>query len=150
MPSLVLSSLYSLKRLWWRLRRPVTLGVRIAPISPAGEVLLVEHTYLPGWYLPGGGVDAGETLAEAGARELAEEVGLSALTPPELVRMDAVFKHGKSDHVALLVTTVAGEPRVARLEISQAAYFPLDAPPAGTSPLTLRQLAVVRARRQTP
>ena len=43
-----------------------------------GEVLLVRHekgghSY---WLVPGGGVDAGETMVEAGARELLEETSL--------------------------------------------------------------------------
>ena len=48
---------------WWsRLTRAKTLGVRVLVQAEAGRVLLVRHTYLDGWYLPGGGVDGGETL----------------------------------------------------------------------------------------
>ena len=41
--------------LWWRLSRPMTLGVRAA-ILRDGEVFLVRHGYIAGWHLPGGGV----------------------------------------------------------------------------------------------
>ncbi|GAA0950251.1 NUDIX hydrolase [Nonomuraea longicatena] len=45
----------------------------------AGRLLLIQRGRPPGeglWSLPGGRVDAGETDAEALARELAEETGL--------------------------------------------------------------------------
>jgi 8-oxo-dGTP pyrophosphatase MutT (NUDIX family) len=36
----------------------------------------------PGWQLPGGGVEPGETMAEALARELVEEGNIEILEPP--------------------------------------------------------------------
>lgn len=39
-----------------------------------GKILVVEQT-AGGWSLPGGAVEAGETLAEAAAREAEEEAG---------------------------------------------------------------------------
>ncbi len=44
-------------RLYARTTRSMTLGVRGAVMNDAGEVLLVEHTYMHGWHLPGGGVE---------------------------------------------------------------------------------------------
>jgi 8-oxo-dGTP pyrophosphatase MutT (NUDIX family) len=49
-----------------------------------GRVFLVKHSYVSGWHLPGGGVEAGETLVEAVARELHEEGNIEVTEPPML------------------------------------------------------------------
>ncbi len=36
-----------------RTTRGLTLGVRGLVTDEAGRVLLIEHTYMPGWYMPG-------------------------------------------------------------------------------------------------
>ncbi len=59
---------------------PAALGVAGAVFDQNGRVLLVRHSYNPGWRLPGGGVDRGEPPRQAVLRELAEEVGLSGGT----------------------------------------------------------------------
>ena len=64
---------------------PVAFGVTAIVDDEAGRVLLVRHSYQPGWHLPGGGVGAAEPPAEAVLRELREEVGLIASAAPELV-----------------------------------------------------------------
>ena len=61
---------------WFRLQRGITLGVRAAVIDDQRRVLLVRHTYAPGWLLPGGGVERGETVFNAVKRELKEESGI--------------------------------------------------------------------------
>jgi 8-oxo-dGTP diphosphatase len=69
---------FPLARIWWRLTRPRHEGVVVAVyVGPA--LLLVRTSYLFGWHLPGGGVRRGETPETAARRELAEEIGLTAL-----------------------------------------------------------------------
>src|SRR5690606_25438762 len=45
-------------------------------LDDAGRVLLVRPTYKPGWDIPGGYVERGETPREACQREISEELGL--------------------------------------------------------------------------
>ena len=68
---------YQLLRLYWRLLRPTVLGARALVIRDR-SILLIRHTYIDGWYLPGGGVNAKESFQTAIVRELNEECGLRA------------------------------------------------------------------------
>ena len=69
--------------LYWRFARAMTLGVRALVIDEQGRVFLVKHSYVSGWHLPGGGVEAGETLSEALARELREEGNIEITAAPQ-------------------------------------------------------------------
>ena len=62
---------------------------------------LVKHTYVPGWYLPGGGVDPGETADAAMRRELAEEANIRVDGALELVGLYQNRELSDRDHVAL-------------------------------------------------
>jgi 8-oxo-dGTP pyrophosphatase MutT (NUDIX family) len=64
---------------YFLLTRPMTLGVRALVLDARERVFLVRHTYVPGWHLPGGGVEHGETAMAALRKELREE-GNIALT----------------------------------------------------------------------
>jgi 8-oxo-dGTP pyrophosphatase MutT (NUDIX family) len=59
----------------------MTDRVRALLITPAGELLTIRRTRPgedPYWVLPGGGIDAGEDLEIALARELHEEIAATA------------------------------------------------------------------------
>lgn len=129
----------ALGRLYWRLFQPITLGSRCLVLD--GErVLLVRHTYGSAWYLPGGAVEKGETLAEAARREVREECGLAL---GDLTLMHVYYAHaeGKHDHVAVFVARgFTGEPRAGAGEIERLEFYPLDDLPADTSPATRRRI----------
>ena len=118
--------------LWSRLTRGKTLGVRGVVLDEAGRVLLVEHTYLKGWHLPGGGVDAGETAEGALVRELREEAGVEVEGRPRLLSIHSAERLFRGDHV--LVYRVDRWRRVqssAHGEILRAEFFAPEALPDG-------------------
>src|SRR6266567_5425680 len=88
---------------FWRLSRGLTLGVRALVIDGEGRVFLVKHSYVSGWHLPGGGVEAGETLSEALARELQEEGNIEVTAPPQLHGVFHNSRESRRDHVALYI-----------------------------------------------
>lgn len=133
--------------LWARLTRGRTLGVRTLAtrMGPGGlEVMLVEHTYLHGWWLPGGGVDRGEDLASAARRELHEETGLVAVGPVHLVSGHCNDRFFPGDVVMVFrADQVEGEIRPSRGEIYRAVFFPLTALPDSLDPGCRARLAEV-------
>lgn len=74
---LALRLAYRGAKLWWRLRRPALQSTGVA-VWHGGRVLLVRHSYKPGYSLPGGGLGRSEKPAVGAARELREEVGIAA------------------------------------------------------------------------
>lgn len=64
---------------------PAAFGVNAVVEDEEGNVLVVRHSYLPHWHLPGGGVNPGEPPKKAIVRELEEEIGLLDYDPPELM-----------------------------------------------------------------
>ena len=66
----------SLRRRWWRVRRPRRSSVVVVAFDERGRVLLVRHSYGPRlWSLPGGGMNRGEHAEQAARREIGEELG---------------------------------------------------------------------------
>lgn len=134
-----------LLHLYFRLSRGMTLGVRAAVLTEAGEVLLVRHTYTPGWHMPGGGVEPNETLVDALAKELREEANIT-LTGPATLHGVFLNRHvSDRDHVAVLIVRVFTQvaPKQPDREIAEARFFPLSALPEKTTPGTRRRLAEI-------
>lgn len=133
-------------RTWWRFSRPATLGVRGVACDAEGRVLMVKHTYLKGWHLPGGGVERGETAPYAIAREMAEEGGIEATEAPTIFALYSNHANFAGDHIALY-RFAAWRPVPARSdhEIAERGFFAPDNPPEGTTKATLRRLAEVFA-----
>ena len=108
--------------LYWRWARGVTLGL---VIDKDQRIFLVTHTYVPGWQLPGGGVEPGETMAEALARELMEEGNIEILEPPVLHGLFFNSLVSQRDHVALFIVRSFRQQRVpvANREIAAHGFF---------------------------
>ncbi|MEM8653068.1 MAG: NUDIX domain-containing protein, partial [Pseudomonadota bacterium] len=86
---------------YFLMKRSMTLGVRLLVENEKGEVLLVRHTYVDGWYLPGGGVERGETAEAAARKELLEETGFKVGDNLILLGVYKNLSASKRDHVLL-------------------------------------------------
>lgn len=125
------------------LTRPMTLGVRAIVHDINGKsVFLIRHTYVPGWQLPGGGVEKGETAVEALTRELMEEGNIELTAAPALKSLHFNRHASPRDHVAVYLVTAFRQtgPRLPDGEIAEAGFFPLSDLPALVTPGTLRRL----------
>jgi ADP-ribose pyrophosphatase YjhB (NUDIX family) len=120
---------------YWRFARGLTLGVRALVIDEAGRIFLVKHSYVRGWHLPGGGVEAGETLPEAIARELHEEGNIDVTEPPRLHGVFFNDRDSRRDHVALFVVRAFRQSAapVPDHEIVAHGFFAIDALPDDTT-----------------
>ena len=125
----------------YRQTRGLTLGTRTAVFDPENRVLLVRHSYGSGWFLPGGGVERGETIFQSAAREIREEAGIIA--EKELVLKGVCLNDGQfpGDHVAVLTLhKFTQTPWKPTLEITHAKFFVIDQLPDGTTGGTRRRL----------
>lgn len=119
----------------------MTLGVRAACFDDQGRIFLVRHSYIPGWHMPGGGVERHETVRQALVKELREEGNLELTAPPQLLHVFFNRRTSKRDHVAFFRCEVRQTaPRIRDREIVEAGFFPLDALPSGTTSATIRRL----------
>lgn len=145
MPDIVLwqKAIRQGQRIVGSLIRPMTLGVRAIALDQANRVFLVRHTYVPGFHLPGGAVERGETAAESLLRELEEEGGLCSDEPPSLIGFYYNPRHSRRDHVALYLLRGVrqAKARAPDWEIAESGFFPLDALPAGATASTRARIA---------
>jgi 8-oxo-dGTP pyrophosphatase MutT (NUDIX family) len=133
-----------LARPYLRWSRGMTLGARVLVIDGEGKFLLVRHTYQPGWILPGGGVERGETCLAAALREVREE---AAIIPTGVMALHGVFSNHKDfpgDHLVVYVLREfergAFKPS---LEIADARFFAWEELPASTTAGSLRRMEEV-------
>ncbi|MDG2523632.1 NUDIX domain-containing protein [Caulobacter segnis] len=120
-----------------RATRSMTLGVRGLVVNEAGWILLVEHTYLPGWYLPGGGVERGETAEAALAREMEEEAGVRLEGRPRLLSFHSNDHAFSGDHVLIYrIDRWSPCPLTSRGEIAAVEWFDPENLPDAVTPAT--------------
>ncbi len=130
---------------YWRFARGLTLGVRALVVDENRRVFLVQHSYVRGWHLPGGGVETGETVIDALIRELREEANIEPTAPPRLHGIFFNERVSRRDHVVLFV--VADFRQIAAPvpdhEIIAHGFFDLDLLPDDTSAATRARIIEV-------
>ena len=104
-----------------------------AVIERAGQYLLARRRDIGWWNLPGGGLEYDETVEQALAREVREEIGV-AVTVERLV---GVYSKPRKREVVLTflchLSPASPEPGTSD-EVSEAAWFTPDALPAQLLP----------------
>lgn len=119
------------------LKRGMTLGVRAACFDAEGRIFLVRHTYVAGWYMPGGGMERHETALAALRKELREEGNLEICGEPELFHVYYNRNTSRRDHVLFYRVTVEQiAPRMPDIEIAESGFFALDALPTDATVAT--------------
>ncbi len=121
----------SLLRIYWRLFRPSTYGVKVVVLHKAGarnRVLLIRNTYgdRAKWHLPGGGYSPRrETPEIAARREVREETGISIEI---LCHLDNFYSNAewKRDHIAVFVGISDSDNLKLGSEIDSAGWFDFD------------------------
>jgi ADP-ribose pyrophosphatase YjhB (NUDIX family) len=131
--------------LYWRLARGMTLGVRAVVLDGDSRVFLVKHSYVSGWHLPGGGVEVGETFADALRRELVEEGRIELTGEPALQGVFLNSQVSRRDHVAVYLVRQFRQDRLPEpnREIIACGFFEAGALPAETTTGTRLRISEV-------
>ena len=127
---------------YFLMRRGLTLGVRAIVRSNDGKFLLVRHTYTPGWYFPGGGVEKGQTAEQSLRDELRQETGLQIVGKPIMHGLFYNINVSKRDHILAYHCDVQGglEAKPTSMEIAEIGYFSFEDLPLDTDLGTARRI----------
>jgi len=122
----------------WQLTGGHLVGAKLV-LARDDEVLLVRHTYRPGWFLPGGGLKRGESLESAARREAQEEVG-ALIGKLELVGVYTHHWRRVTNHQAVFCSSDFELTDRPNWEIAEARFFHRTGLPAGLGPGDRRRI----------
>ena len=128
--------------------RPIRMGVRVV-LQEDHKVWLIRHTYLPGWYLPGGGVKKWESLEKAARREAYEETG-AELDKVSLLGTFSSFVQWKTDHTVVFLCKDFKFTGTSDGEIAELKLFDLNALPENTFSSHRSLLTTLNQNREIP
>jgi len=134
-------------------------GVTAVVINARDEVLLQLRRDTETWAPPSGGVEPGETVADAAIREVLEETGISVVPERVLAVLsgrDYLVTYPNGDRMATVTTVFrcrpadASSPRVNDDESLAIRYFPRAALPESMWPRHKRIIALALADKTSP
>ena len=138
--NLLLELALTLRRLYWRIVRPQTVGVRAIVLDEHGNILLVKHKYGKGWFLPGGKVKRKESTEDGLRRELQEELGITSTVIDRTLGTYTNVQEYKKDTITVYVVKTFSQNDKSHFEIESKGYFASNNLPDGTSPGTKRRI----------
>ena len=131
------------------------IGVFALIFNQEQQILLGHRRDIDWWNLPGGGMEAGETVDEAICREVFEETGLEV----KVTQLVGVYsKPQKQEVVLTFLCDVIGGSLQPTEETRESRYFAPNALPENTLPkhrqriqdaLLNQQSAIIRAQRSS-
>jgi 8-oxo-dGTP pyrophosphatase MutT (NUDIX family) len=104
-------------------------SVNVVVVNDSGQLLLIKRSDNDNWALPGGAIDLGESMADAGVRETKEETGIDC----EIVGLVGIYTDPK--HVILYTSNN---------EVRQEFSIVLTAKPIGGEPTPSDESTFVR------
>ena len=125
--------------------RPIPMGSSSVIVDPAGQLLLVHHTYGErNWEVPGGVLERNESAEEAARREAREETGVTM----ELHGLSGIYWEPAwgatgGHHFVFRARLAIDSPKPAVTdpgEISELGWFARDALPRPISDFTVRRI----------
>ena len=142
------------RRLWWKVRRPTTYGVKALLIHPddPSRCLVVRHSYVDQewWALPGGGYNPRRETAEGAAiREVAEELSLPITEPPIVLQTLTTSREGKVDNLTIVQATPTTDDFRLSSELSDARWVSTDPDTLPTDSPVSRWLRLALANQRT-
>ncbi len=123
--------LHRIRRVYWRIAKPTTYGVKALIIHPVDSrrVLLVRHSYGDQslWSLPGGGYKpTRETPEQAAKRECMEELGVQSGSCAPLLEEHVTTIEGKQGYQKVVRVHAVSDDLVPNGEISEARWVAVD------------------------
>jgi ADP-ribose pyrophosphatase YjhB (NUDIX family) len=134
---------HGVRRVYWRLVRPKRFGVKVA-LTCGSEILLVRHSYMAGWGLPGGGYrPRRETPEQAARREMHQELGIHLGEVTVLGEFDSNRDH-KRDTITSLRAEIPRSGEASSAEIREVRWFELADLPGDLGPVNEEALRLLR------